>query len=88
MQETNEPSNAPFGASVFQSCCHKMTSRETKKGVAIDNILYLNDGLWQATAPKVEVADERKSTGKNKKKQNDAKPEQDEEEVNFDDEDL
>mmetsp|Transcript_29526 Transcript_29526/g.41166 ORF Transcript_29526/g.41166 Transcript_29526/m.41166 type:complete len:219 (+) Transcript_29526:109-765(+) len=62
--------------------------RETKKGVAIDNILYLNDGLWQATAPKVEVADERKSTGKNKKKQNDAKPEQDEEEVNFDDEDL
>jgi len=45
--------------------------RTTKKGVAIDNILYLNDGLWQASAPKVETADQKSKGKKNKKREED-----------------
>ena len=70
-----------------------MVSRATNKGIAIDFLLYLNDGLWQASQPKQDTA-ETKQRASTAKKENDGDngaadgDAKENEEVVFDDDDL
>lgn len=71
-----------------------MVSRATNKGIAIDFLLYLNDGLWQASQPKQDTAEtkQRQPTAAKKGENADENAADDDakenEEVVFDDDDL
>mmetsp|Transcript_5035 Transcript_5035/g.9270 ORF Transcript_5035/g.9270 Transcript_5035/m.9270 type:complete len:225 (+) Transcript_5035:3636-4310(+) len=68
--------------------------RATNKGIAIDFLLYLNDGLWQASQPKQDTAETKQRQPTTAKKTGNADENaadddaKENEEVIFDDDDL